>query len=78
MKKLKKNKKARIEACSDKVRSVFYGELLPTGDMKIINEFNSEWAELTSLFGSNMLSLKDYEKKVIHLCSKWSNSEAKD
>ena len=78
MKKIKKNKKARLDACSDKIRSVFYDELLPTGDMSRINGFNSEWAELASLFGSNMISLKDYEKKVNSLCSKWSNSGTED
>lgn len=78
MKKIKKNKKARLEACSDKIRSVFYGELIPSGDMSKINEFNTEWGELARLFGSNMLSLKDYEKKVSALCSKWSNAGTED
>jgi len=76
MKKIKKNKKARLDACSERVRSVFYGELIPSGDMSKINEFNSEWSDLASLFGSNMLSLKDYEKKVHALCTKWSSKSS--
>lgn len=76
MKKIKKNKKARLDACSEKVRSVFYGELLQSGDMSRINEFNSEWSDLASLFGRNMISLKDYEKKVHALCTKWSSKSS--
>lgn len=76
MKKIKKNKKARLDACSEKIRSVFYGELIPDGDMSKINGFNSEWSDLANLFGSKMISLKDYEKKVHALCTKWSSKSS--
>ncbi len=72
MKKIKKKKKkARVEACSDKIRQFFYDRCLKTGDMALIEGFNGEWSYLANLFGSKMISLKDYEKKVDELLDKW-------
>jgi hypothetical protein len=74
MKKSKKRQQARIEACSEKIREFFHSKVIPSENQQHIADFNSEWISLSKLFSNKMVSLKDYEKRVLSLCSKWEKS----
>lgn len=71
MSKSKKRQQARIEACSEKIREFFHSKVIPSENKQYVADFNTEWINLAKLFGNKMVSLKDYEKKVSSLCSKW-------
>ena len=71
MKKIKPNKKKRLEICSAKVRNVFYKKVIPTGDMTLVDKFNSEWGGVANQFASGRLTIAEYEKKVKELVSEW-------
>ena len=71
MKKIKPNKKKRVEICSTKVRNVFYKKVIPTGDMTLVNKFNSEWGSVANQFSSGRLTLSQYERKVSELVNEW-------
>ena len=71
MKKIKPNRKKRVENCSAKIRKIFYGSVIPLGDMVMVDKFNSEWGQLASEFSSGGLSMAQYERKVDQLCKEW-------
>jgi len=71
MRKLKKNQQVRVQACKKKIETFLQNKILPSEDKKYLSDFNSEWSLLLKLFNNNMISLKNFEKKVSSLCSNW-------
>tara|TARA_Y100000591_G_scaffold116479_1_gene99547 strand:- start:4760 stop:5023 length:264 start_codon:yes stop_codon:yes gene_type:complete len=74
MKKIKPNRKKRVDTCSSKIRNVFYNKVIPTGDITLVNKFNSEWGSVASQFSSGRLTIAEYEKKVNDLVSEWEQN----
>ena len=74
MKKIKPNRKKRVENCSSKIRNVFYNKVIPTGDMNLVDKFNSEWGDVAKQFASGQLTVSQYERKVSDLVSDWERT----
>lgn len=66
--KIKLSPKQRLDRASDKIRHHFYDKLIPSGDMELVDKFNSEWTKLSRDFGLRKLyTLSEYEVKVNEL-----------
>ena len=74
LKKIKPKLKKRVDTCSSKIRNVFYNKVIPTGDITLVNKFNSEWSSIAYQFSSGRLTIAQYERKVGDLVSEWEQN----
>lgn len=72
MKKIKRSREQRVDACSKKVREFFYHVVMGHKSTDLVDQFNSEWRGLASDFGLHKkITLSEYEREVENLVKKW-------